>query len=432
MKIRKLIINTKSEKYPIIIGSNLVLNLSKIIIQNTINFKKCLIVIDKNVPKKHLSIIKKNLKTKEIFSHFIKATETNKNQIDLFLKNVDLSDQNNSIQNKAREIRFSFFNEIFSKYNFDFILTAHHLDDNIETIFLNISRGKKVSVFSGMNLVNDIIVKPLLFIEKNDIINYAKQNNVTWREDRSNVQNKYLRNYIRNILIPSFRKINKNYKSNFIDLFFKAQKIKFLKDLYFKNELSKVFTVKNNVIVTQKSFWKNFKVDDIEFEYYRNFNFFNVIEIFNLIRSDSGKFIESLTHTILSNRNELIIKEISKINNKQTSYKIDIGMNNKPIRINISKIPKPLKQRENKIYISKKVDFPLKIRKWKNGDFFYPIGMSGKKKVSKFFKDQKMSIFDKKNQWLLTSNNDDIIWIVGKRVDRRYVETKSECLEISI
>ena len=357
---------------------------------------------------------------------------TNKNQIDLFLKNVDLSDQNNSIQNKAREIRFSFFNEIFSKYNFDFILTAHHLDDNIETIFLNISRGKKVSVFSGMNVVNDIIVKPLLFIEKNDIVNYAKQNNVTWREDRSNVQNKYLRNYIRNILIPSFRKINKNYKSNFIDLFFKAQKIKFLKDLYFKNELSKVFTVKNDVIVTQKSFWKNFKVDDIEFEYYRNFNFFNVIEIFNLIRSDSGKFIESLTHTILSNRNELIIKEISKINNKQTSYKIDIGMNNKPIRINISKIPKPLKQRENKIYISKKVDLPLKIRKWKNGDFFYPIGMSGKKKVSKFFKDQKMSIFDKKNQWLLTSNNDDIIWIVGKRVDRRYVETKSECLEISI
>ena len=116
-----------------------------------------------------------------------------------------------------------------------------------------------------------------------------------------------------------------------------------------------------------------------------------------IIRSDSGKFIESLTHTILSNRNELIIKEISKINNKQTSYKIDIGMNNKPIRIIISKIPKPLKQRENKIYISKKVDLPLKIRKWKNGDFFYPIGMSGKKKVSKFFKDQKMSIFDKKN-----------------------------------
>ena len=357
---------------------------------------------------------------------------SNKNQIDLFLKNVDLSDENNSIQNKAREIRFSFFNEILSKYNFDFILTAHHLDDNIETIFLNISRGKKISVFSGMNVVNDNIVKPLLFIEKKDILNYAKQNNVLWREDKSNVQNKYFRNYIRNILIPSFRKINNNYKSNFIDLFFKAQNIKFLKNLYFKNELSKVFTVKNDVMVTQKSFWKNFKVNDIEFEYYRNFNFFNVIEIFNLIRSDSGKFIESSTHIILSNRKELIIKEISKINNKQTSYKIDIGMNNKPIRINISKIPKPLKQRENKIYISKKVDFPLKIRKWKNGDFFYPIGMSGKKKVSKFFKDQKMSIFDKKNQWLLTSNNDDIIWIVGKRVDRRYIETKSECLEISI
>ena len=357
---------------------------------------------------------------------------SNKNQIDLFLKNVDLSDENNSIQNKAREIRFSFFNEILSKYNFDFILTAHHLDDNIETIFLNISRGKKISVFSGMNVVNDNIVKPLLFIEKKDILNYAKQNNVLWREDKSNVQNKYFRNYIRNILIPSFRKINNNYKSNFIDLFFKAQKIKFLKNLYFKNELSRVFTVKNDVIVTQKSFWKNFKVNDIEFEYYRNFNFFNAIEIFNLIRSDSGKFIESSTHIILSNRKELIIKEISKINYKQNSYKIDIGMNNKPIRINISKIPKPLKQKENKIYISKKVDLPLKIRKWKNGDFFYPIGMTGKKKVSKFFKDQKMSIFDKKNQWLLTSNNDDIIWIVGKRVDRRYIETKNECLEISI
>ena len=357
---------------------------------------------------------------------------SNENQIDLFLKNVDLSDQNNSIQNKAREIRFSFFNEILSKYNFDFILTAHHLDDNIETIFLNISRGKKISVFSGMNVVNDKIVKPLLFIEKKDIQNYAKQNNVLWREDGSNVQNKYLRNYIRNILIPLFKEKNNNYKYNFNDLFFKAQKLKFLKDLYFKSELSKMFKLKNDVIVTQKSFWKNFKINDMEFEYYRNYNFFNVNEIFNLIRSDSGKYIKSSTHMILSNRNELIIKEISEINNKKNSYKIDIGMNNNPIRINISKIPKPLKQKENKIYISKKVDLPLKIRKWKNGDFFYPIGMTGKKKVSKFFKDQKMSIFDKKNQWLLTSNNDDIIWIVGKRVDRRYIETKSECLEISI
>ena len=357
---------------------------------------------------------------------------SNKNQIDLFLKNVDLSSQNNSIQNKARDIRYAFFKEILSKYNFDFILTAHHLDDNIETIFLNISREKKNSTFTGMNVVNDSIIKPLLFIEKKDILNYAKQNNILWREDSSNAQNKYLRNYIRNIVIPSFRKINNNYKSNFIDLFFQAQRIEFLKDLYFKNELSKIFTTKNDEIVTLKSFWKDFKVNDVEFEYYRNFNFFNVREIFNLIRSDSGKFIESSTHIILSNRKELIIKEISKINYKQTSYKIDIGMNNKPIRINISKIPKPLKQKENKIYISKKVDLPLKIRKWKNGDFFYPIGMTGKKKVSKFFKDQKMSIFDKKNQWLLTSNNDDIIWIVGKRVDRRYIETKSECLEISI
>ncbi len=357
---------------------------------------------------------------------------SNKNQIDLFLKNVDLSSQNNSIQNKARDIRFAFFKEILSKYNFDFILTAHHLDDNIETIFLNISREKKNSTFTGMNVVNDSIIKPLLFIEKKDILNYAKQNNILWREDSSNAQNKYLRNYIRNIVIPSFRKINNNYKSNFIDLFFQAQRIEFLKDLYFKNELSKIFTTKNDEIVTLKSFWKDFKVNDVEFEYYRNFNFFDVNEIFNLIRSDSGKFIESSTHIILSNRNELIIKEISNINNEPISYKIDLGMNNKPIKINISKISKPLKQNQNKIYISKKVDFPLKLRKWKNGDFFYPNGMRGKKKVSKFFKDQKMSIFDKKNQWLLTSNNGDIIWIVGKRVDRRYIETKSECLEISI
>lgn len=357
---------------------------------------------------------------------------SNKNQIDLFLKNVDLSSQNNSIQNKARDIRYAFFKEILSKYNFDFILTAHHLDDNIETIFLNISREKKNSTFTGMNVVNDSIIKPLLFIEKKDILNYAKQNNILWREDSSNAQNKYLRNYIRNIVIPSFRKINNNYKSNFIDLFFQAQRIEFLKDLYFKNELSKIFTTKNDEIVTLKSFWKDFKVNDVEFEYYRNFNFFDVNEIFNLIRSDSGKFIESSTHIILSNRNELIIKEISNINNEPISYKIDIGMNNKPIKINISKISKPSKQNQNKIYISKKVDFPLKLRKWKNGDFFYPNGMRGKKKVSKFFKDQKMSIFDKKNQWLLTSNNGDIIWIVGKRVDRRYIETKSECLEISI
>ena len=353
------------------------------------------------------------------------------NKIKFYLKRHNLSNQKKSIQEKARKIRYKFFDNLCKQNKYDYILTAHHIDDNIETLLINVYRGKKINVFSGIKEINDNIIRPMLIFSKDDIIKFASENKLKWREDMSNLENKYLRNKIRNILIPKIKSIDPSYRKNFLQLIEKS-KIEKKNTNNYLFKIEKIFfeTIDNGIIQTDKKKWKDLNSKSVEFILFRKYGFFKNSEIIKILRAPTGKRIFSQSHEIISNRKKLLIKKIS--DTTYENFEINLGKNKNPINIIVEISKKSKKPLKNEIYISNEVKMPLKVRKFETGDFFYPYGMIGKKKVSKFFKDEKLSIFDKQNKWILTDANNQIIWIIGMRVDRRLVKTDGECLKISI
>ena len=353
------------------------------------------------------------------------------NKIKFYLKRYNLSKQKKSIQEKARTIRYKFFNTTCNQNKYNYILTAHHLDDNIETLLMNVYRGKKLDVFTGINESNNNIIRPMLIFSKDEIIEFATENKIKWREDKSNYENKYLRNKIRNILIPKIKSIDPSYRKNFIQLIERSKIEKKNIDNYlFKIEKTFFEKIDNGIIQTEKNKWKNFNTKSIEFILFRKYGFFKNSEIIKILRASTGKRIFSQSHEIISNREKILIRKIS--NSIHESFDIFIGKNKNPLNIIVEMSKKSKKPLKNKIFIKTDVKMPLKVRKFETGDFFYPYGMIGKKKVSKFFKDEKLSIFDKQNKWILTDANNQILWIIGMRVDRRLIKTNGECLKISI
>ena len=161
----------------------------------------------------------------------------------------------------------------------------------------------------------------------------------------------------------------------------------------------------------------------------KNFNFYNKKEILNFLLAKTGKKIVSNTHTILSNREFFLIKKNEILDSNE--YELEMGINQNPFVIKLERSDEAKKPNSREVCLYDDIKLPLTIRRPKIGDAFYPYGMKGKKKLSKFFKDKKMSIFAKQNQWVLLKG-DDILWIIGQRADNRFIKTKGKCLKISI
>lgn len=353
------------------------------------------------------------------------------NKIKFYLKKHNLSNQKKSIQDMARTIRYKFFDNICKQFKYKYILTAHHLDDNIETILMNVYRGKKLNVFTGIKKLNNNIIRPMLIFSKDDIIKFALDNKLKWREDMSNSDNKYLRNKIRNVLVPKIKSIDPFYRKNFTQLIKKSNiEKRYIDDYLFKIEKIFFETSENGIIETNKNKWRDLNSKSIEFILFRKYGFFKNIEIIKILKAQTGKRIFSKTHEMLSNRNKILIKKISET--KVSNYELKLGINEYPFNIKIEKSSYSKRPSNKIIYLDKNIDKPLKLRKFERGDFFYPYGMNGKKKVSKFFKDEKLSTFEKQTKWILTDANNQILWVVGMRVDRRLIKNRGECLKISL
>jgi tRNA(Ile)-lysidine synthase len=369
-------------------------------------------------------------KESDFDENFVK-NYANQKKINFYSISHDLSTYNKSIQAKAREIRYNYLHKLKDDNKFDYILTGHHFDDNIETVFLNLRRGKKNNSFLGIREKNNCFLRPLINFTKDDIKKYALEYNLSWRDDSTNKENKYERNKIRNLIIPVINKVNTKYRTNFRDLFEIANLEFNIKNTYFDLELSKYFKEnKSGELLSKKKFWKVFDLESFELEYFQRFGFFDKMELYKILRSDSGKSIRSDTYTVLSNRDDIIIsKNYAELIDE---FLLLDGSNDYPIKIDLVFSKNASKPTRKHICISQNIDKPLKLRRWKQGDFFYPNGMTGKKKLSKFFKDEKMSIFDKKNQWILSSFKDEILWIVGLRADRRNLVKNGKCIRVSI
>jgi len=360
---------------------------------------------------------------------FVKS-QTDKLQIPIFIKKFDTKrnaeKEKSSIQVVARNLRYEWFNTLLINNDYDYILTAHHLDDSLETFLINFTRGSGLDGFTGIPEQNGTIVRPLLPFSRTEIEIFAKENNMEWREDSSNASDNYLRNKLRHKVIPVFKELNPSLLHSFQNTISNLKQAQSLVD-----DASRIVYRK---VVTDINFQKRINLSELMqlpnyqaylYKWLEPFGFSDWNSINDLATAQSGKQIHSQNHTLLKDRNELIVFP------KQESEKTSLFLIEKeqkevkfPLNISFCNVDDISLEATNCIFVDEdKLQYPLEIRKWQEGNWFYPSGMNGRKKLSKFFKDEKFSLLDKSSTWLLCSEN-QIVWVIGKRQDERFKVTE--------
>ena len=352
--------------------------------------------------------------------------------LELFIESFDTKqyaeDAKLSIQMAARELRYRWFEELVDLLHFDYVLTAHHADDNLETFLINLSRGTGIEGLTGIPEINDYIVRPLLPFSRNEIIDYAQANDIKWREDSSNSSTKYLRNKLRHDVIPVLKEINPQWLQNFKMTQEHLQDSKVLIDDYMTQVYKDVVVFEDDVIKFNVS--KLLKYPNPKPYLYallKSYKFTAWDDIYSLLTAQSGKQVFSATHRLLKNRDFLILS-INDDQEEVLESHFEISEDLNPIKTTFGTlIFETVSELENApnntIFIDKDVlKFPLIIRKWEQGDYFFPLGMRGKKKLSKYFKDEKLSLLEKEQVWVVCSNN-QIVWVINRRSDNRFKVT---------
>ena len=338
-----------------------------------------------------------------------------------------------SIQLAARKLRYDWFQEIIS-LGFDYVLTAHHLDDNVETFLINFTRGTGLEGLTGIPAQNGNIIRPLLPFSREEIENYAQANQIQWREDSSNASDKYFRNKLRHNIVPTLKELNTGFLDSFQNTLHHLQQSESLVNDASKLVFEKVVEEKENKLeIHLKPLleFQNYKA--YLYQWLKNYGFSAWNDIYDLVEAQSGKQVFSETHILLKDREKLILSERNEINKSEVFIIESIESKvNIPLKLRFCKAVNIFETVSNCIFVDEsKIKFPLTIRKWQEGDYFYPSGMNGKKKLSKYFKDEKYSLLDKENQWLLCSE-DQIIWVIGKRADNRFINRETTQNSIKI
>lgn len=335
-------------------------------------------------------------------------------------------DEKLSIQLAARKLRYEWFYELLATENFDFVLTAHHLDDQVETFLINFSRGTGLEGLTGIPSQNDKIIRPLLIFSRDEIEIFAKENNISWREDSSNASDNYLRNKIRHQLVPLLKELNPSFLTSFQKTLENLKQSQSLVDDASRIVYRKVVTdVENQKIINLSELLQLSNYQAYLYQWLSPFGFTAWQDIFDLVHAQSGKQIFAEQFRLLKDRETLILEPLKPI--PQEEYLIfekDVELNF-PLNLHFNVVSSISETNSNAIFVdADTLKFPILLRKWQKGDYFYPFGMTGTKKLSKFFKDEKLSLIDKENQWLLCSDN-QIIWIIGKRMDNRFKITEN-------
>ena len=332
-----------------------------------------------------------------------------------------------SIQMAARELRYNFFDELCRTQLFDTILTAHHANDNLETFFINLSRGSGIDGLIGIPKVNDKIVRPLLPFSRNQICEYAKMHNIQWSEDSSNASLKYQRNALRHELIPVLKSI---YPTILEAINTTQNNLLASKDLL-KNHIE---DIENRVITFSGPDETHYDIEQLKllnplrsyiYPLFGKYGFTDLDELYHLIDAQSGKQIHSNTYMILKDRNVMILTPKSALKSDLllsiTDLEKEIKLSEFGVHLNFERESNFGNFSKNTLFLDyDKLQFPLVLRSWVEGDFFYPSGMNGKKKLSKYFKDEKLSLIQKSKVLLLCSN-EDVVWVVGMRPDARFL-----------
>lgn len=331
-----------------------------------------------------------------------------------------------SIQMAARNLRYEWFEKLAILHQFDFIASAHHLDDQIETFFINLLRGTGLSGLKGIPAKSGLIIRPLLPFYRSEIEEYVKANHLDYRDDSSNFKIDYLRNRIRHQLLPlldqlkpAFRKVMAGNLEHLMaaEIFFRESISKQTKRIIKKG----VSDLQISIPGIFQSNHPELLLHEILQEY--GFSTTQTKQIFQTLDSQPGKIFFTDTHRLIKDRDFLIVHPLSELENNESGIMIEeqisevlypLHLQFQTLARNIDFQPSPDPDKACLDLASLK--FPLKVRKWKQGDKFKPLGMKGQMKLSDFFVANKFSIAEKEKVWLLTDATDNIIWIIGYRI----------------
>ncbi len=366
-------------------------------------------------------------------------------QVKLYVNHFDTetyaNEQSISIQMAARDLRYNWFEEIRKKEGYNYIAVAHNQNDVIETFFINLIRGTGIKGLTGIKSKNNYIIRPIIFAQRTEIEQYCLENNIKFREDSSNMSTKYFRNKIRHNVMPLLEELNPKINHTIIENIERLTDVEIIYNQAIQEFKNDCITIDGETVCIEiEKIAKNSLVRRTYlFEILQEYGFSNKIinDVIQSLDNISGKTFYSATHRILKDRNTLLISPLSIA--EEHTYYIDEGTKYfyNPINLTLEIIEKKGDfkiDKNNKIgyFDLDQLSFPLIVRKWKKGDFFQPFGMQGLKKLSDYFIDQKLSIIDKENVWILASG-EKIVWIIGLRTDDRFkiIESTKTILKIS-
>lgn len=331
------------------------------------------------------------------------------------------------IEETARELRYEWFSELTGD-QFAYVLTAHHADDNVETILMNFFRGTGIDGMRGIMPKRGKLIRPLLFARRQDLELFAQQNNLAFVTDSTNADNNYTRNFFRNELLPSIEKVFPEVRQNIINNARRNRGVAALYKEALQHYAQKLLHIKGNEVhIPVLKLAKTKPIMTVTYELTRQYGFTpNQLEdIVNLLGADNGKYVQSPTHRVIRNRKWLIIAPnqnaaAQHILVENDQVKVEFGKGELLVRKMPWNIDNKINTQNDIVQVDAAVvQFPLLLRKWKQGDYFYPLGMRKKKKLSRFFIDNKLSLTEKEQVWVLESNK-KIIWVLGMRIDDRF------------
>lgn len=337
-----------------------------------------------------------------------------------------------SIEMAARELRYRWFQQLMAQHNCALLATGHHGNDAIETFFLNLSRGTGVRGLTGMDYRREQLIRPLLFASADEIRNFCKERALSWREDATNSETLFVRNKIRHRIQPLFEELNPSFFATM------QHNLDHLRELaaFFDTEMEKlrnewVAQEGDTHLIPLRLLREHPQKNSVLFELLRPYGFNSKVaqQIAEGLDSEPGRQFFSATHRLVIDRYNLLL--VKDQENDQNRYILEGGCKQLtvPLSLKWASYPKTeafiLSKNPHEVQLDAElIDFPLYLRKARPGDRFIPLGMTGFKKISDFYVDQKLSLLQKEDTWLLT-NGHDILWVVGHRIDERYKITPS-------
>lgn len=350
--------------------------------------------------------------------------------IQQFETNKIAAAEKKSIETTARDLRYGWFHKLINESTgqpVNYILTAHHADDTIETSVMNFFRGTGIAGIRGILPKQGKIIRPLLFARRKELEDFVTENKLMFVTDSTNFENDYTRNFFRNSILPQVAEVYPDALKNVLNNINRFTETEQLYQQAIEQHKKKLLEKKGNEFhIPVSKLQKTVPLQTVLYEIIKDFGFSShqTHDAIALLKSETGKYIQSGTYRIIKNRQWLLITP----NETAEAENILIEPGEEKIvfangELTVKRLPAAKHKLQTSSLLAQldinEIAFPLLLRKWKQGDYFYPLGMKKKKKLSRFFIDQKLSLSEKENTWVVEMNK-KIIWLVGLRIDNRF------------